>query len=132
MGWFPIRIRREIPGELRRSWRWPDSVEKVQSELRCSGANMAATRGDSVGWMGESRTATRRSELGSFDGWGKVKVMKRDGVKVSKVVGSSAMGVYFLKFTEGFFFLFYFERLLKDIDILALYTPYTSNFSFSF
>ena len=101
MGWFPTRIRREIPGELRRSWRWPDSVEKVQSELRCLGTNMAATRADSVGWMGESRTATRRSEMGSFDGWGKVKVMKRDRVKVSKVVGSSAMGVYFVRFSQG-------------------------------
>jgi hypothetical protein len=40
--------------------------------------------------MGESKTATRRSELG-LDGWGKVNVMKRDGVRVSKVAGSSAM-----------------------------------------
>lgn len=45
----PARIRREIPGELRRSWRWPDSVEKTQSDSRREGTIMAATRGGLVG-----------------------------------------------------------------------------------
>lgn len=52
-----MRIKREIPGELKRSWRWPDSVEKIQSVSRPSGTNMALTRGESVGWSGESSTA---------------------------------------------------------------------------
>lgn len=64
-----------MPGELKRSWRWPDSVEKIQSDSRCRGTNMAATRSESAGGIGESRTATRRSELGR-EGSGKVKVMK--------------------------------------------------------
>lgn len=60
-GWSPINMRRDISGQLRRSWRWPDSVEKIQSWCRFLGTNMRATRGESMGWTGESRTATRRS-----------------------------------------------------------------------
>jgi len=51
---------------------------------------MAPTRGNSLGWSGESSTATRRSEF-EHDGWGIVKEMNREGVKVSKVDASRAI-----------------------------------------
>lgn len=56
---------------------------------------MAATRGVSVSWSGESRTATRRGESERV-GWGIVKEMKREGVKVSKVDASKAITHYLL------------------------------------
>lgn len=50
---------------------------------------MAATRGESVAGVGESRTATRRSwpEMG----FGKVNVMNRDGTRASNVALSRAI-----------------------------------------
>lgn len=37
-----IKMRRERSGRARRSWRLPGSVEKVQSDSRFGGTNMAA------------------------------------------------------------------------------------------
>lgn len=68
MGCCPISMRRCMLGNVRRSCRWPDSVEKSQSDSRCLGTTMAATLGVGaeeeglvVGWMGESRMAIRIS-----------------------------------------------------------------------
>lgn len=70
MGWeglliplLEIKMRRERWGKQRRSWRWPVSVEKVQSCSRPGGTNMAATRGVECMGDGESRTAMRRREV---------------------------------------------------------------------
>lgn len=71
-----IKTRRERWGKERRSWRWPVSVEKVQSCSRLGGTNMAAILMVEV--EGESRTETRRSGVwtkGDGRGLGKVKVM---------------------------------------------------------
>lgn len=65
-------------------------MEKIQSVSRPSGTNMAPTRGESVGWIGESSTATRRGES-EHVGWGIVKEMKREGVMLSKVDASRAI-----------------------------------------
>ena len=65
-------------------------MEKIQSCSRWRGTSIAATLGESAAGAGESRTATRRSwpEIG----FGKVNVMKRDGIRVSNVVLSMAIG----------------------------------------
>lgn len=58
---------------------------------------MAATRSDSGGSVGESRTATRSREVG-FWGLGKVKVVNRDGFMVSNVDLSNAIDVRSISF----------------------------------
>lgn len=69
-----MRIKRErwwAVVEERRSWRWPEKVEKIQSDSRPGGTHMAAIL--AADEDGESRTETRRWWLER--GLGNVKVM---------------------------------------------------------
>lgn len=103
MGCCPISMRRRMLRKVRRSCRWPDSVEKIQSDSRCFGTTMAATLGVGgeeeeeegvVGWMGESSTAIRMSgeeREGLGLGLGMVKERKREGCMVSKMEMSNAI-----------------------------------------
>lgn len=52
---------------------------------------MAATEGESVSRIGESRTAIRREEC-ELHGLAKENVMKREGFKASNICTSSAIG----------------------------------------
>jgi len=78
----------EIPGEDKR--RWPNSIEKIQSGSRVWETKRVAIEGDSVSWIGESRTATRRRWVGSA-GLGIVKERKQERIIVSKVFMSGAI-----------------------------------------
>lgn len=87
-GKLPIKIRREtgeVVVEERRSWRWPEKVENIQSDSRPGGTHMAAVK-EGEAADGESRTATRMRLWWLI---GIVKVMWREGTMVSKVDGFS-------------------------------------------